>query len=112
MQALHSEYIDPHKLLNLLPANELPHLRAVLLERLGRHQEALRYILPLIANDCSLLLLSQCPLLQPYSYKLVRCWLLQTPQLGQVVRFSCSMHQPLASYLIEYACRADITKQP
>lgn len=42
VQASTSEHVDPNKLLNLLPANGLPHLRAVLLERLGRHQEALR----------------------------------------------------------------------
>ena len=42
VQALNSEHIDPHKLLTLLPAHGLPHLRAILLERLGRHQEALR----------------------------------------------------------------------
>ena len=43
VQAFTSEHVDPHKLLNLLPAHELAHVRAVLLERLGHHQEALRY---------------------------------------------------------------------
>ena len=44
MQARSSEHVDPHKLLNLLPTNGLPHLRALLLERLGSHQEALRWV--------------------------------------------------------------------
>ena len=34
--------MSPHKLLKLLPAASLPELRVALLERLGRHLEALR----------------------------------------------------------------------
>ncbi|KAK9796337.1 hypothetical protein WJX73_008642 [Symbiochloris irregularis] len=43
-EASMSEHVDPHKLLNPLPANGLPHLHAVLLERSGRRQKALRCI--------------------------------------------------------------------
>ena len=42
LQVREGQHISPHKLLKLLPAASLPELRVALLERLGRHLEALR----------------------------------------------------------------------
>lgn len=37
-----SEFIDAQHILLMLPSGKLPELRALLLEKLGQHQEALR----------------------------------------------------------------------
>ena len=42
MQLLSSSHIDSNRLLNVLPASSLPEIRALLLEQLGRHKDALR----------------------------------------------------------------------
>ena len=42
MQLLSSTHTDSNRLLNVLPANSLPEIRALLLEQLGRHKDALR----------------------------------------------------------------------
>lgn len=39
---LESEHVDAQQLLLMLPSGSLPELRALLLERIGKHQEALR----------------------------------------------------------------------
>ena len=42
MQVLTSEHVDAQHILLMLPSGQLPELRALLLERIGQHQEALR----------------------------------------------------------------------
>lgn len=42
-QVLTSEHVDAQRILLMLPADQLPEVRALLLERIGKHQEALRY---------------------------------------------------------------------
>lgn len=44
LQVLESEHVDAQQLLLMLPSGSLPELRALLLERIGKHQEALRWV--------------------------------------------------------------------
>ena len=46
-----SEHVDAEHILLMLPSGQLPELRALLLERIGQHQEALRCVLT--AVPCS-----------------------------------------------------------
>ena len=41
-QVLTSEHVDAQHILLMLPSGQLPEVRALLLERIGQHQEALR----------------------------------------------------------------------
>jgi hypothetical protein len=43
LQVVTSEDVDAHHILLMLPSGRLPELRALLLEQIGQHQEALRF---------------------------------------------------------------------
>lgn len=47
-QVLTSEFVDAQRILLMLPSGQLPELRALLLERIGHHQEALRCLQSII----------------------------------------------------------------
>ena len=74
MQLVDSEHIDADRLLRLVPAGQLLEVRALLLERFGRHQEILRWVFParLCCNPlCTASLSSSLEL--DYSMKALHC---------------------------------------